>query len=144
MLSSGPLGVWIERYQIPGLNIQTNYEVSWLTVAGLHFHVFNRLHKENWLQRLRTTGSRWVLYKNEPWLTSIFRSFLYDCIAYWVNCLGCASSDSHVLHSDILENLAVVNIPDRLVVPDLRGQKDCSQHDTLPVGRANVNLSIGK
>lgn len=53
-------------------------------------------------------------------------------------------SNSHVLHSDILENLAVVDIPDRLVIPDLRRQKDGSQHDTFPVDRANVDLRVGE
>lgn len=51
---------------------------------------------------------------------------------------------SHVFHSDVLKNLAVVNVPDRLVIPDLGRQEDGSQHDTFPVGRANVDLSIGE
>lgn len=53
-------------------------------------------------------------------------------------------SNSHVFHSDILKNLAVVDIPDRLVIPDLGRQEDGSQHDTLPVGRANVDLGVGE
>ncbi|TNN75186.1 hypothetical protein EYF80_014596 [Liparis tanakae] len=51
---------------------------------------------------------------------------------------------SHVLHGDVLEDLAVVDVPDRLVVPHLGGQKDGSEHDALPVGRANVDLGVAR
>lgn len=54
------------------------------------------------------------------------------------------NSNSHVLHSDILENLAVVDVPHRLVVPHLRCQEDGSQHDAFPVGGANVDLGVGQ
>lgn len=59
-------------------------------------------------------------------------------------CPSGALRNSHVFHSDVLKNLAVVDIPDRLVIPDLGGQEDGSQHDTLPVGGANVDLSVGE
>lgn len=67
----------------------------------------------------------------------------------WLHCIspqyfGCVCSNSHVLHSDILENLAVVDVPDRLVVPHLRRQEDGSEHDTLPVSRTDVDLSVGQ
>lgn len=52
--------------------------------------------------------------------------------------------NSHVLYSDILENLAIVDVPDRLVIPDLRRQEDGSQHNPFPVSRANVYLCIGE
>lgn len=44
---------------------------------------------------------------------------------FWIavisaNFVGLVLCDLHVLYCDILEDLAVVNIPDRLVVPDLR------------------------
>lgn len=48
----------------------------------------------------------------------------------------------HVLHCDVLENLAVVHVPDSLVVPDLRGQQDGTQDDSLPVPRTDVDLCI--
>lgn len=67
---------------------------------------------------------------------------LFTCFGF--EHFGCVSSDSHVLHSDILEDLAVVNIPDRLVIPDLRGQEDGSQHDALPVGWANIDLRVSQ
>ena len=49
---------------------------------------------------------------------------------------------SHVLHGDVLEDLAVVHVPDRLVVPDLGRQQDGPQHDALPVGGADVDLRV--
>lgn len=54
------------------------------------------------------------------------------------------SSNSHVLYSDILENLAIVDVPDRLVIPDLRRQEDGSQHNPFPVSGANVDLCVGE
>lgn len=52
--------------------------------------------------------------------------------------------NSHVLHGDILEDLAVVDVPDGLVVPDLGGQQDSTQDDPLPVARADVDLRVGQ
>ena len=57
---------------------------------------------------------------------------------------GCVGSNSHVLHSDILEDLAVVDVPDRLVVPHLGRQEDGSEHDALPVSGRDVDLSVGQ
>lgn len=48
----------------------------------------------------------------------------------------------HVLHSDVLQDLAVVHIPHGLVVPDFRGQQDGAQDNPLPVARADVHLSV--
>lgn len=50
--------------------------------------------------------------------------------------------DLHVFHCDVLKNLTVVHIPHSLVVPDLGRQQYCTQHNTLPVGRHNINFSI--
>lgn len=50
--------------------------------------------------------------------------------------------DSHVLDCDVLEDLAVVHVPDSLVVPNLGGQKNGPQDDPLPVRGADVNLCI--
>ena len=52
--------------------------------------------------------------------------------------------NSHVLHSDILQDLAVVDVPDGLVVPDLGGQQDGTQNDPLPVARTDVDLGVGQ
>ena len=49
---------------------------------------------------------------------------------------------SHVLHTCIPENLAVVHIPHCLVVPHLGGEEDGAQHNPLPVARVQVQLSI--
>lgn len=51
---------------------------------------------------------------------------------------------SHVLHCDVLEDLTVVNIPHSLVIPNLGSQQDGSQNDALPVGRADIQLSVGQ
>lgn len=51
---------------------------------------------------------------------------------------------SHVFHGDVLEDLAVVDIPHSLVIPDLWGQKDGSQNDPLPVSGTNVDLCISQ
>ena len=48
----------------------------------------------------------------------------------------------HVLHGDILEYLAVVDVPDGLVIPDLGGQQDGPQDHALPVVRHHVQVSI--
>lgn len=53
-------------------------------------------------------------------------------------------TNSHVLHSDVLEDLAVVDVPDGLVVPDLGGQQDGTQDDSLPVPRTDVDLRVGQ
>lgn len=52
--------------------------------------------------------------------------------------------NSHVLHSDVFKDLAVVDIPDSLVIPDFGGQQDGSQDDALPVGGADIQLSVGQ
>lgn len=52
--------------------------------------------------------------------------------------------NSHILHGDVLEDLAVVDVPHRLVVPHLGRQQDGPQHDAFPVGGANVNLRVGQ
>ena len=49
---------------------------------------------------------------------------------------------SHVLHCDIFEDLAVVDIPHSLVVPDLGGQQDGTENNSLPVTRTDVHLSV--
>jgi len=51
---------------------------------------------------------------------------------------------SHVLDGDVLEDLTVVHIPDRLVVPHLGRQQDGTQHNALPVAGTDVHLSIGE
>lgn len=56
----------------------------------------------------------------------------------------CTQTNSHVLHSDVLQDLAVVDVPDGLVVPDFGGQQDGSQDHALPVGRADVQLGVGQ
>lgn len=48
----------------------------------------------------------------------------------------------HVLHGDVLQDLAVVHVPHGLVVPDFGGQQDGAQDDPLPVARADVHLSV--
>lgn len=52
--------------------------------------------------------------------------------------------DSHVLHGDVFEDLAVVHVPDGLVVPDLGGQQDGAQHHPLPVPGTDVDLGVGQ
>lgn len=49
---------------------------------------------------------------------------------------------SHVFHRDVLQDLAVVHVPHRLVVPHLGGQQDGPQNNPLPVRRTDVNLCI--
>lgn len=58
--------------------------------------------------------------------------------------VGKVDFHSHVLDRDVFEDLAVVDVPHRLVVPNLGGQQDCTQHNSLPRGRRDVNLSIGQ
>ena len=53
---------------------------------------------------------------------------------------GNVKSDLHVLNSEVLKNLTVVDIPDCLVVPDLAGKQNGTQGDPLPAARSNVNL----
>lgn len=48
----------------------------------------------------------------------------------------------HVLHGDVLQDLAVVHVPHSLVIPDFRGQQDGTQDNPLPVARADVHLSV--
>lgn len=52
--------------------------------------------------------------------------------------------DLHVFHCDVLQDLTVVHIPHSLVVPDFGRQQYCTKHNTLPVGRHNINFSIVK
>ncbi|KAF3857431.1 hypothetical protein F7725_009291 [Dissostichus mawsoni] len=49
---------------------------------------------------------------------------------------------SHVLHCDVFEDLAVVDVPHSLVVPDLGGQQDGAENDPLPVTGTDVHLSV--
>lgn len=51
-------------------------------------------------------------------------------------------SHLHVLNSDVFEDLTVVYIPHRLIIPDFRGQQDGPQYDPLPVRRANIQLGV--
>ncbi len=53
-------------------------------------------------------------------------------------------TNSHVLHSDVFKDLAVVDVPHSLVVPDFGSQQDGSQDDALPVGGADIQLSVGQ
>ena len=75
----------------------------------------------------------------------------YICVHFWpptyrqlVTFAVSFAGDSHVLHSDILENLAVVDVPDGLVIPHFGGQQDGSQDDALPVGGADIQLRVGQ
>lgn len=52
--------------------------------------------------------------------------------------------NSHVLHCDVFEDLAVVDVPHGLVVPHFGGQQDGSQDDALPVGGADIQLGVGQ
>lgn len=54
------------------------------------------------------------------------------------------SCRSHVLHGDVLEDLAVVDVPDGLIVPDLGGQQDSTKNDPLPVPWTDVDLCVGQ
>lgn len=45
-------------------------------------------------------------------------------------------------HVQYMIDLTVVHIPHGLVIPDLGRQKYRTQHNTLPVGRHNINFSI--
>jgi len=49
---------------------------------------------------------------------------------------------SHVIDICVLENLAVVNVPDGLIVPDLAGQQNRSQCDPFPASRGDVDLGV--
>lgn len=53
-----------------------------------------------------------------------------------------AGRNIHVLHGDVLQDLAVVHVPHGLVIPDFRGQQDGSQDNPLPVAWADVNFSV--
>lgn len=55
---------------------------------------------------------------------------------------GCPRPHSHILHRDVLQDLAVVHVPHRLVVPHLGGQQDGPQNNPLPVGWTDVNLCV--
>lgn len=48
----------------------------------------------------------------------------------------------HVLHRNVFEDLAVVDIPHSLVVPDLGGQQDGTKNNPFPVAGANIDLGI--
>lgn len=52
--------------------------------------------------------------------------------------------NSHVLHSDVFKDLAVVDIPHSLVIPNFGSQQDGSQDDAFPVGGADIQLSVGQ
>ena len=50
----------------------------------------------------------------------------------------------HVFNCDILEDLAVVDVPHCLVIPDFRGKQDCSENNSTPVARNDLNLCVGQ
>ena len=52
------------------------------------------------------------------------------------------ASSLHVLHSEVLEDLAVVDVPHGLVVPHLGGEKDRAEGDALPAATRDVNLGV--
>ncbi|RUS84300.1 hypothetical protein EGW08_007944, partial [Elysia chlorotica] len=54
------------------------------------------------------------------------------------------ASHLHVVHLDVLEYLAEVDVPDSLVVPDFGGEDDGAQHHALPVARVDVDLRVGQ
>lgn len=60
----------------------------------------------------------------------------------WDKIASIPAGDLHVLHGDVFKDLAVVDVPHRLVVPDFGGQQDGSQDNPLPVGRTNVQLCV--
>lgn len=53
-----------------------------------------------------------------------------------------AHTHSHVLHGDVLQDLAVIHIPHGLVVPHLGGQQYCPKNNALPVGWTDIYLCI--
>lgn len=50
----------------------------------------------------------------------------------------------HILHGDILQDLTIVNIPHRLVIPNFWRQKNRTKRDTLPVRRSNIDFCISQ
>ena len=48
----------------------------------------------------------------------------------------------HVVDVGVLEDLAVVDVPDGLVVPNFAGQQDRAQGDPLPTAGGDVDLSV--
>lgn len=52
------------------------------------------------------------------------------------------SRPSHVLHGEIFQDLAVVDVPHGLVIPDLAGQQDGAQRDALPAAGGDVDLGV--
>ena len=50
--------------------------------------------------------------------------------------------DSHVLDGEVLEYLAIVDVPHSLVVPHLARQQDRAESDPLPAARRDVNLGV--
>jgi endonuclease IV len=49
---------------------------------------------------------------------------------------------SHVINGRILEDLAVVDVPDGLVVPNFAGQQNGAQGDSLPTAWSDVDLGV--
>lgn len=103
---------------------------------------FGTLKPKGWVYSWATWRSK-MLVKPCCALVGLKCFKVFSCSTR-VCCVGSVSSDSHVFHGDILENLAVVDVPDRLVVPDFWSQEDGSEHDALPVGRANVDLGVSQ
>ena len=50
--------------------------------------------------------------------------------------------NSHVLDGEVLEYLAIVDVPHSLVVPHLARQQDRAESDPLPAARRDVHLGV--
>lgn len=48
----------------------------------------------------------------------------------------------HIFHSDIFQDLAIVDIPDGLVVPHLGCEQYGAKNDALPVGRRDIDFRV--
>ena len=44
----------------------------------------------------------------------------------------------HIVNLEFIENLAIVDIPHGLIVPDFTGEKNGTEQDTLPIGHIQV------
>lgn len=52
------------------------------------------------------------------------------------------NKNAHVVDVGVLQDLAVVDVPHRLVVPDLRCQHYRTEHDASPVRRTQVDFRV--
>lgn len=50
----------------------------------------------------------------------------------------------HVLDSHVLQDLAIVDVPHGLIVPDFGGQQDGAQDDSPPVTWTDADLCVGE